>query len=156
MKKAVFLIFTSLVLTQGIFAQADKQKIAGIEKTRMEIRKNITTLRKIEKSKDIHGYRDIYLKGKELQLTIVDYKDQDTDKYVEWYFSGGKLIYSEELWTNIKTSKIVNDQKYYFENDQMIAWIKKDDKMVDPKSKEFKILSQQLVIYSGSLKGEAQ
>lgn len=153
--KKIFFSILSLVLTHGVFAQMNKQQIADIDKARQEIKSHIADLNKIEKSKKENGYRNIYTKDKELILTTVYFKDQNINKNVEWYFSKGQLIYSEQIWKDDKTEKIIDNQKSYLVNGQLMAWIKMDS-IVNNNSQEFKDLGTQLVAYALKLKEDAK
>ena len=66
---------------------------------------------------------------------------------MEWYFSNGHLIYSQQIWTDIETKEVIDNQKYYLNDQHMIAWIKFENKTVDNASQEFKDMDADLVAY---------
>jgi hypothetical protein len=143
------------VLIQGIFAQTNKQQITDIDKARQEIRNNIQNFQKIEKVRDSTGSRYVYLKEKELQLITVNYRDKNVDKTVEWYFSNGQLIYSEQVWTEIKSNKTIDNEKFYLSNGHLISWTK-EDIIVDNNSQEFMDVDAQLTTYASKLIEDAK
>ena len=155
MKKHFFFLLAIFSMMQG-FAQSDSVRIIDIDKTIQEI-KNDTTIHMVEKAKEQGGgYRHAYIKDKELKRTTVYHRDQNTDKSVEWYFSNGQLIYSEQIWTIIKSQKIVDDEKFYLADGHLFAWIKMNGKYVDKDSKQFKGFEDGLEGYIIKLKEDAK
>lgn len=163
MKKGVLTVFVSFFLAhvyaQEVHTRLEKQQMKNIDKIKHEILKNIGTYQKIEKFKDSTGYRDVFIKDKELQLVIVDFKDkQDADKLidkkVEWYFSKGELIFSQQIWTDLKSDKIVDNERFYICNGHLIKWFKFKNWM-DKNEQEFKDADRKLVEYAIKLKEES-
>ncbi len=136
---------------QGAIGQNHKQVVSDIDKIIQEIKKNNTSFQKIEKLKDSTGYRYLYLKGDDLQLVRVFFKDEHIDKKIEWYFSKGQLIYSQQIWKDNTTGKTIDNQKCYLNNEQLITWIKSGS-AVDPSTKEFKEVSAGLSAYASKMK----
>jgi len=145
----------SFILTQGTYAQIYNQQITDIDKARREIKNNIQNFQKIEKIRDSTGSRYVYFKEKELQLITVFCEDKNIDKSVEWYFSNGQLIYSEQIWTDTKSSKTIDNEKFYLSNGHLIAWTKENNP-VDNTSQEFKDVDVQLFTYAEKIKEDAK
>lgn len=159
------ILVINFVLTQEVYSQARKKQnsllIANIEKTIQETKYNLDSFQKIEKINDTSSYRQIYKQGKELKLISIENKDmRDSGKYidkkVEWYFSNGQLIYSEQIWTDITTDKIIDTQKFYLHDQHLISWIKIENKIVDDTSQEFKDFDAEMTAYEIKLKKSAE
>ena len=149
--KSLFYSLTFLLITTEVLAQTDAQ-LTSIDKIQLEIKNNIANFQKVEKFKNNNlGYRYVYLKDKEIQLITLLAKDGSIDKNVEWYFSKGQLIYSQQIWTDTTTGKIVDNEKFYLSNGQLIAWIN-GEKTIDNSSQEFKDANNQLIAYIDKLK----
>jgi hypothetical protein len=159
MKRYFVFALASLSLTYGAYSQSDAQQIDDIDKLRQEIKNNISTYQKTEVECDTTGstgYRYVYKNGSDLKLIAIEYKDKRDpgkyiDKKVEWYFSNGHLIYCEQVWTDIPTGKIVDDERFYSNDQHLIAWIKSENEKVDSTSQEFKDVDAQLVAYGNKL-----
>lgn len=151
--KTFITISTAVLCWTASLAQTNSQ-IGDIDKTRQEIKDNIATFRKVERVKnDSIGYRFVYFKDTELKLITILAKDGDIDKNVEWYFSKGQLIYTQQIWTNRTTGQILDNENFYLSNGQLIAWINAD-KTVDNTSQEFKDTNTQLIAYIDKVKQE--
>jgi hypothetical protein len=156
LKRCVFFFLTCLTIATG-FAQTDSLQILEINKTKQEIKDSLPTYKMVEKDTDPGGgYRHAYILNNEVVLTIIYHRDGNIDKYVEWYFSKGELIFSEQTWTNATTEKIVDNEKFYLREGRLFAWIKKDDRFVDPDSKPFKNFDSGLEAYAIKLKADAR
>ena len=153
--------FTFLFLICGFagtsFAQTDSLQILEINKVKTQIKDSISTYQELDKAEEAGGgYRHAYLKNKELVLTIIYHNEQNIDKYVEWYFSNGQMLYSEQIWTNTKTGKIVDDEKFYFVDGRLFAWIKMDGRHVNKDSRPFKNFDSGLEAYAIKLQADAR
>lgn len=156
MKKYLLTILTSFAITQGIYSQTDKKQIADIEKVTKEIKNNIGKYKKTEELKDSVGNsRYIYKDGNELKLVTIYFQDTDANKNVEWYFTNGQLIYSQQTWTDKKTNKVVDNQKCYLSSGHLITWVK-NDKLVDTNSEEFKKVGVDLPVYGTKMFAETK
>ena len=153
MKRIIVAIIVGFLFVQGISAQTEKQ-ISAIDKQWQKIKSNISSFHKDVKVEDNSGYRYVYSKGKELQMITVMSKEKDIDKNVFWYFVNGKMIYSEQTWTDVYTGKIVDNEKFYFDNERLFAWIK-DSKFVDTASNDFKNADNEFVSYVVKLKEDS-
>lgn len=156
MKKYFITSILFITFISGGFAQADQQQISTIDKTRREIKGDMPNLQKIDTIRNNAGSRDVYSKDKELKLVIINAKDNEhnINKYVEWYFSGGHLIYCEQHWTNFVTGTIVNSEKFYLSGTQMIDWIKTGDVHVDASTDGYKNMQATLLAYGVKLETE--
>ncbi len=151
MKKYLITLVLGCIIMQGLFAQSENQKIIEIDKTKLEIRNNISTLHKVVEVQDSAGYRYSYYNANGLTLISIYYKDKNIDKYVDWYFSNGQMIYTELTWTDNVTNKLIDNEKFYLSDGHMINWLKSGTKPVDITSKEFKQMDTLLVAYGGEL-----
>jgi hypothetical protein len=156
MKKYLLVIAISFVLIQRVCSQTGETQTSNIDKVRQEIKNNINNYQKIENIQTKTGFRSTYKKGKELKLIVVEVKDsiglgKCLDKKVEWYFSKGYLIYSEQIWTDLEANKIVDHQKLYLDDKHLISWIKNENQSLDINSKEFKETEATLMAYGVTL-----
>ena len=165
MKKLLFGIVMILLLNQVAISQvllkSDKEQIADIDQMRQEIKSNLSSYLKTENINDSSGYRYVYRKDKELKLIMIEYKDRrDQGKYIDkkvvWYFSNGHLIYSEQTWTDIATGELVDNQKFYLNEQHLIAWFKFESGAVENTSQEFIDLAAELVPYGEKLQQGAK
>lgn len=149
-------ILLALLLNITVYSQTQEQQISSIDKIKEEIKNNIATLTLTENvnvNDSIgNGYRRVYRKNSELKLIQVEYKEagglgKNVSKKVEWYFTNGILIYSEVLWTDLATNKVIDHQKLYLDQTHLIAWIKLDNISVDVNSDEFKETDANLRAY---------
>lgn len=154
MKKYFLVIVTTLLFTESIYSQSatvPDEVLSGIDEVKEVIKKNIGSYQKKEKFKNSTGYNRAYFKGQELQLISVYYKDTITEKNVEWYFQHEKLIYSQQLWTDIKTKDTLDYERFYLNNERLIAWLK-FNKKVDTASEAFRKVATKMRDYIGDLK----
>jgi hypothetical protein len=152
MKKVIAIIILALINITGINAQTVQEQIKTIDKQCKEIKNNIGKFKKIVKSEDSTGYKYVYMKDKELQLISLQYKDKNIEKNVDWYVVKGKIVYCETLWINYSTGKRIMDDKNYFNNEHMIAWIKIDGSSIDSNSKDFMDFDSQFAAYAPKLR----
>lgn len=132
-----------------IYAQ-ESQQIQVIDHTVNELARNLDNLTKIEAFKnDTLGFSYIYSNEEELKAIILQYNDLTTDtrKDVSWYFSNDGLIYSEQKWTNIYTSEILDHQKFYANQMKLVAW-NKDGELKNKHSVEFQEMEIGLMKYA--------
>ena len=156
MKNYFFFLLACFVFTKS-FAQTDSIQIVIINKTKQEIKDSVPSYQMLEKATDPSGgYRHAYLKNGTVALTVIYHRDGYIDKNVEWYFSDGKLIYSEQIWTNVKTGEIVDDEKFYLRDGRLFAWIKTNSKFVDKESRQFKNFDSGLEAYAIKLQADAR
>lgn len=153
---AIIILFLYQVVISQVILKPYKEQIADIDKKRQEIRNNISNYRQTQNHTDSNGYSYVYKQDTALKLIMIEYKDRrDTGKYidkkVEWYFSNGHLIYSEQIWTDIATGKLVDNQKFYLDDRHMIAWIKFDNEAIDITSQEFIDIDAKVVLYGKKL-----
>lgn len=162
MKKQFLIITSALLFNQSIYSQDISQynsaltpqpvkEITSINKIKEEIKSNLSDFKKVQKSKDSTGYRNAYFKEKKLQLVSAFYNDTSTIKHVDWYFQKGQLIFSEQLWTDVKTKDTLNRERFYLQNERLIAWFK-FDQPVDRKSVAFKKVDSKMSDYIKDLK----
>lgn len=128
------------------------EQVKSIDKQLQEIKGSLKNYQKVEKQKSADGYKYIYKNDSEIQIISVFYLDKNINKKVDWYFSNNKLFYCEQCWTNIETSKIVNLEKFYLKDEQLFAWIKSENTLVDDKTDEFKDFAKELTNYVSKLK----
>jgi len=166
MKKYLFITLMELLFVSQLFSQQrGRIQITSTNQLRKMITDNKDRYRKTENINDSTGYKYVFRQDKELRIVMMDFKDKTQqgnyiDKKVEWNFLNGDLIYSEQVWTEIKTNKIIDKQQFYFNKYNnawyMAAWIKFDNKEVNPDSQEFKDKETQLVAYGLKLFKESK
>lgn len=155
MKKFLTTIVTCLVLTHGVYSQTEKEQILKIDKAKLEIINNLNSYQKIEKYKDDISYKYVFLKDKELKLITLKTNDKNIEKRVSWYFVNEQLIFSEQIWINKESNEIINHEKFYTNNGNLIAWIKTDNTTEDTSSENFKYIDKELSAYAVKLQTES-
>jgi hypothetical protein len=157
MKKYLAILLV-IVISLGVFAQSkstDKAELkAHIEKQAEIIKRDLNSYSKSEMSADSAGYRWHYFKGNELKLVHVKYTRNETEMNVDWYFNNGELIYSESIWTNTQSGKLVQNVKAYLNNGQLFEGESSLIGKIEPGSKEFKEMEDGLKDYAKKLKEE--
>jgi hypothetical protein len=138
------------ILCAVCFLKAQDLKI-NIDKAKQEISSNINTFEKVEIYKDEISYNYNFLKDGKLQIKVVYVIQDGIEKKVEWYFERNKLIFAEQIWTDINTKNIVQNSKAYVKNSTLIEWIN-NGVSVDSNSEEFKNYQKELKEYILKLK----
>ncbi len=124
--------------------------LAKIDDIKNSIEHTKGTCIKTEKT-DSSSSKYIYTKNHVLQLVIVDYKEQDIDKKVLWYFSNKQLVYTEQTWTNIVSKKVVDNEKVYLNNGHIIAWLDSQNKEQEADAEKMKAYDVLLAAYADHL-----
>lgn len=142
---------TSLIQTDTL------KYITDVENIRTEIKNSINSYKKIEKLNDTTGYNCAFFKGNELKVIMkraIDKRDNRyVDKKIEWYFFNNQLIFSKQTWFDIVTNKLIDDEKIYLKNEELVAFIK-FDKVITSSSQEFRNINNQLPTIIAKLKNE--
>jgi hypothetical protein len=154
MKARLLILFT--IISICTFSQTESAKMSTIDKTRNSIKSNIDKYTKTAATYDTSGYRYVYKDGNKVCMIMVDYRDMRVpgtyiDKKVEWYFSNDQLIYSQQVWVDLKTNEIVDNEKFYLNNNHLFSWIQTDNTAADTTSPQFKYLDSQFSAYSKHL-----
>ena len=134
-------------MTNGVYSQAwrnkyaksEEEQISDIDKMKQEINGSWDNYKKIKKNKDSTDYRYVYRKGKEVQLISIhwEHKNEMCEYVQEFYFHNGQVILIELITTLTESNRIVNKQKMYFEDEQLVSWFDYDDR-VDRNTEKFK------------------
>lgn len=124
--------------------------LAKIDEIKLSIEHSKASYVKTEKI-DSGSSKYIYTKNHVLQLVIVDYKEQDIDKKVLWYFSNKQLVYTEQTWTNNVSNKIVDNEKIYLNNGHIIAWLDSQNKEQEADAEKIKAYDVLLAAYADHL-----
>lgn len=163
MRRILLTLLTGIVLNQaaysqknvldGVYIKGDSEIIKNINKVREETLANINSYQKEEAFKDKDGtsFRYVYRQNKELKLIAVKTMDGNVEKRVSWYFNNGQLIFSEQIWTDNESNKLIDHEQFYTDYGNLIAMIK-NDKPVATTSDEFKEVSKGLKSYAEKLK----
>jgi hypothetical protein len=147
MKNFYLITILFSTLTQGLSGQTIGFQLNKIDSLKEKIAIELPTYSKLEKISNKTGLRFIYTKDNELKLIIVFTVDNNIAKNVEWYFSNGELIYSEQKWIDNSTGKIINNEKFYLSDGHLIAWKYTDNNFVEKDSEEFKVMDKKIVNY---------
>jgi hypothetical protein len=156
-----FLFFLTAIFSLNALAQDNAlptppiydEQILSINREVEAIKSGMKQYRKTEKVRNETGYNCGYFKEGDLVLIQSYYKDTVTEKKTEWYFQKGMFIYSQKLWTDIKSKDTLDYERYYLSNEKLIAWFKFGNE-VDKKSEPFRKISIKLRDYVGDLKLE--
>lgn len=152
MKAKIFTFLICVVVT--FFSYSQSNNIADIDKLTKDIKANLNSYQKVIKTNTSDGLRLVYFKDKTLKLITVKAIELDKEKYVEWFYDNGQLIYSDTNWLDKKTQKITFTEKCYLNNGQLISWINQN-KTIDNSSDEFKKMSVDLAVYGSKIKDDA-
>lgn len=150
LKKYLAIFFIVLVYSIGLYAQADKQILLKIDNIKNSIEHNKASCLKTEKT-DSGGCKYIYTKNHVLQMVMVDYKEQNIDKKVEWYFANRQLVYAEQTWTNMVSKKPVDTEKVYLNNGHIIAWLDGQNKELEADAEKINAYDVLLAAYADHL-----
>jgi len=140
----------------GVYVKSEKEQIAGIEKMKQVIVDKLDSYTKIEKYKDSISSKYYFFQDKELKLVVLKTIDNKLEKRVSWYFANGQLIFSEQIWIDDKTNRIINHEQFYTHSGHLIAWIKTDNTKEDTSSTGFKYIDKNLGAYAEELIAAAQ
>lgn len=141
--KYIITFFLSLILNVALFAQNEDQ-IRTIDVIRQETDKNLDNYEKEEKVNDSTSNKYVYTLDKELKLITVEVNEQGLNKKVRWYFEKGKFIFCEQIWKNIASDKLIDDEKFYVNNNNLVAYFI-FEKKIDPASSEYKYVADKLL-----------
>jgi len=137
MKKYILTFIFGFILIQVVVSQTTEQKISIIDKHRKEIDDNINNFRMVVRGNDSIGYRYLYMKNNELQLTIGTYHAPTEKNKDNWYLYNGKLMFCEIVIKNADKKDSITIDKYYFDNGKLIAWYE-NGKFLDTNSVKYK------------------
>lgn len=144
MKKTILTILCGLLFTTGLFSQVGRTDTIDIHKAVQEIKANKGKYQEVEKVHTVTDDKYVYLKGNETKLITIKTLYNGIEKHVSWFYSNGQLIYTEQLGIDPASKKIVDNEKCYLRNGQLIAWVNTDNKLVDNSSSDFKTLESSL------------
>lgn len=142
-------LFTLLLLSVCLnaFGQSDAQLAAIDTKvTAIHDAKDTYEMQERFRSGDF-GYQHAYLEEGQLRLVIAYMKEADADKHVEWYFENGKLIFSQQTWTDRTTQAVTDHQEFYMVDGELTRWTD-DGIAVDPSSQMFSNMNSELKAYA--------
>jgi hypothetical protein len=77
--------------------------------------------------------------------------DKGLEKKVRWFFDNDTLFYSDQVWTKISTFQVVDQQKFYLQNNRLQVWLNENNRAVNPNSSEFINFEAELRNYSEKL-----
>jgi hypothetical protein len=155
MKTLFLTAITAFFMFQAAYSQTEKEQINAIDNAKMAIDNNIGSYQRTETYNDGGNSKCVFKNGNQLKMVTIDIKDKNIDKKVEWYFANGGLIYSQQVWTNIRTGKIIDNEKTYVNNNQALSWIKNDNVSVGHSSEEFIDMNASLMAYAAQLEKDS-
>ena len=129
--------------------------MAKIDKSIQDIKNKLNTYKKVEKINSQDGSRFVFLKDNELKLITVKALEPNTEKKVEWYYVNGQIAFTETNWFDTKTKNNIYNEKCYFSNGHLIAWVNPQNKLVDNSSNEFKKMDTDLSAYCLKIRDDA-
>ncbi len=153
MNKLSFVLFFLLIL----FVESQNLSLDSkfIDGRVLSIKSNLINCKVIEKSKTERGSKLIYLQNDAVQLITVSDKANWHTKEVAWYFENGQLLFSEQKTTDINSKAITNNEKFYFQEGHLKAWINMDNHLVDDTSEAFRYMDTEIIEFASSLKADA-
>ncbi len=81
----------------------------------------------------------------ELRKIVATVSNEHGTGSEEYYLQDGRALFVYSVYTteNINTGKVVArvENRYYFDGDRMIKWIRDKEEPVDPSSKDFKAIA---------------
>lgn len=138
-------------IAQMVSAQTQQQQITDINKAIQQINNNIGNLYFTEDFKDSAGCLNVFADNKELKLESVYMNNNNMDKFVEWYFLNGQMIYASQLWIDKATNKPVVNYKSYFSSGHLMYLLENENQVIDSTSKTFKEVDKIVVAYGAKL-----
>ncbi len=120
-------------LTSQLTYEAQMKKT---DSKRQEILAHLNNLTKIEMKDVLEGQRFAYWKGKELQLVKWVVNRNGSELSHLYYYESNKIICETDAAKTIKTGQITYDEKYYFFEGVLFAWLR-FNKRIDPNSDQF-------------------
>lgn len=151
MKQIISLLMLIAIFSNGMLAKSTENDLEKIKIAINKIDNEISSYEKIEQFKDSEASRYSYVENGELRKVSIDTKHEGLNKKVDWYFENGMLIYSEQKWIDSENN-IVNNERIFLNNNQIILWLKTDGKELDKKSHEFIDGEMKLIDYANTLK----
>jgi hypothetical protein len=150
MKQIISFIVLFTIFSNGMLGQSTEKDLERIKVTIDKIDNEKSTYKLIEQFKNSEGSRYSYVENGELKKVSINTQHEDLNKKVDWYFDNGKIIYSEQKWLDSE-NKIVNNEKIFLSENQIVEWIKTDGQKVDKESQEFIDAELKLMGYANSL-----
>lgn len=154
MKRTLVLLVISLLFNNaGVFAlnvfengDATADTVATIRSRYAAINKSLTRYKKVKKElsgySDGGGTLDAYLDGKSVKKIVATHLGEAGKAVDEFYYWDGRLIFvfrKESRYDNPSSAKIVStrEDRFYFDNDQLIRWISEKGKQVPSSQAEY-------------------
>ena len=148
------LIFFFLLSLYSYCSDAQAISQFDIDKRVADVLSNLRELKKAEKMNDQSGQRLVYFDDKEIRLISVKVTGDSTQKNVHWFFDQGRVIFIETVWTEISSGNIVVDEKYYFNNGYLTAWLNSVGQKIPQSSPIFEKVKNELAVYCARIYDE--
>lgn len=141
------LIFISLILNSfnSIFSQNDFPEVKTIQQKVNIINSSLGQLKIIQTQKDTLGFKKIYFNDTIQKIEICSIENRNIEKKVAWFYVNKYPIYIEKNWTDIKSFKIIDNEKIYINNKKIILWLDFNDKPVDLNISENKTVCDMII-----------
>lgn len=144
------LIFICLILNSfnSIFSQNDFPEVKIIQQKVNIINSSLGQLKILEIQKDTLGFKKIYFNDTIQKIEICSIENRNIEKRVAWFYVNKCPIYIEKNWTDLKSFKVIDNEKMYLNNKEIILWLDFNDKPVDLNSSENKAVCDRIIDYS--------
>lgn len=144
------LLFSYLILNSinFIFSQNYLTEIKMIEQKVNVINSSLSQLKIIEIQKDSLGFKKNYFNDTIQKIEICSLETIHVEKRVAWFYYNKCPIYIEKNWTDLKSFKVIDNEKMYIKNKEIILWLDFNKKPVDLNSSENKAVCDMIVEYS--------
>lgn len=158
MKKLSPILLTAFLLFAGgncVVSQTQTEdSINKIRRQYASVNKRGARLKKVRKELSgfsLEGGQIVaYLDGPSVVKIVANHYGEMGRNLEEYYYSDGKLIFVYEKifhYNKPMTGKVIRtvENRYYFDNDQLIRWVEGNGKQADPASEEFRSNQKQFL-----------
>lgn len=162
------LAFVFLVSNENAFAVTSPQAadpIAAIRQQYTAINKRAPRLRKVKK--ELSGFSTeggelvAYFEGRAVVKMVATYYGETGRTVEEFYYRDAKLIFAFRKVLNYDrplSGKVVStsEERFYFNNDQLIRWIDQDKKQVEANNPDYAGKQAEYLEYSSKFQSAAR
>ena len=150
MRHLLFIVLTfnafNLIFSQVVFPE-----IITIQKKVITINSSLSDLKKIESQKDNLGLKKICFNDTFQKIEILSIEATKIEKRVAWFYYNKFPIYIEKIWTDLNLCKIIDNERIYIHDMEIILWLDFNNKAVDLTTSDNKTVCEKVISYSRNL-----
>lgn len=144
--KPIFILCILLIAVKSK-AQPHLEEISLIDKKTKQITNDLFAYQKVEKFRDSSGYKIVYVSNNKIQKIEICTIQENIEKKVEWFYYKNTLIYSEKKWIDLTCNKIIDQEKFYTNKEELLAWFDKNNQFIDYNSCHYQDICNSLIAY---------